>query len=135
MPSMVAKLLFQNACFVAGMGALLFGSAGTWHWPGACTFLATSAVLGPACGLWLAKTDPGLLAERLRLGPREDQPPADKTFMVVFAVVALIWFVVMGIDRRVDVSGIALMLQALGLAMYLLSTAFLMWVFHEHSLR
>jgi protein-S-isoprenylcysteine O-methyltransferase Ste14 len=132
-PSMVAKLLLQNAFFVAGMGVLLFASAGTWHWPGAWTFLATSAVLGPACGLWLAKTDPGLLAERLRLAPREDQPAADKTFMVVFAVVALIWFVVMGIDRRVDASGIAFVLQALGLAMYLLSTAFIMWVFHENS--
>src|ERR1700722_19245823 len=99
---MVAKLLLQNTFFVAGMGALLFASAGTWHWPGAWTFLATSAVLGPACGLWLPKPDPGLLAERLRRARREDQPAADKTFMVVFAVVALIWFVVMGIDRRVD---------------------------------
>ena len=24
------------------------------------------AVIGPACGLWLARTDPALLAERLR---------------------------------------------------------------------
>src|SRR3979411_3223580 len=47
---MIAKLLLQNSAFVLAMGALLFASAGTLHWPGAWAFLVTSAVLGPACG-------------------------------------------------------------------------------------
>src|SRR6267154_6272535 len=94
---MIAKLLLQNTFFVVAMGALLFASAGTLHWPGAWTFLATSAALGPACGLWLAKTDPALLADRIRLTAREGQPTADKKFMLVFVAVALIWFIAMGI--------------------------------------
>lgn len=99
---MVAKLLLQNVFFVVAMGALLFASAGTLHWPGAWALLATSAVLGPACGLWLAKTDPALLAERMRLTAREEQPAADKKFMLVFAATALLWLVAMGLDRRIQ---------------------------------
>jgi protein-S-isoprenylcysteine O-methyltransferase Ste14 len=130
---MIAKLLLQNTLFVVGMGALLFASAGTLHWPGAWACLATSAALGPACGLWLAKTDPALLAERMRLTAREEQPAADKKFMLVFAATGLIWFVAMGLDRRMQASDVPLALQVLGLAMYLLSTGFIMWVFRENS--
>jgi protein-S-isoprenylcysteine O-methyltransferase Ste14 len=96
-------------------------------------YLATSAMLGPACGLWLAKTDPELLAERLRLTARNEQPAADKKFMLVFVVVAFLWFVAIGLDRRMHASDVPVALQVLGLAMYLLSTGFIMWVFHENS--
>jgi protein-S-isoprenylcysteine O-methyltransferase Ste14 len=130
---MIAKLLLQNTFFVAAMGALLFASAGTLHWPGAWAFLATSALLGPACGLWLAKTDPALLAERMRLTARDEQPSADRKFMLAFAAAALIWFVAMGLDRRLQASDVPLALQMLGLAMYLLSTGFIMWVFRVNS--
>ena len=113
---MIAKLLLQNTFFVVAMGALLFAvlrhAALARRW--AC--LATSAVLGPACGLWLAKTDPALLAERMRLTAREEQPAADKKFMLVFAATALIWFVAMGLDRRMQASHMPLALQVLGLA-------------------
>ena len=130
---MIAKLLLQNTFFLVAIGALLFASAGTLHWPGAWALLATSALLGPACGLWLAKTDPALLAERMRLTARDEQPAADKKFMLVFAATALIWLIAMGLDRRLHASDVPFALQALGLAMYLVSTAFIMWVFRENS--
>jgi protein-S-isoprenylcysteine O-methyltransferase Ste14 len=130
---MIAKLLLQNTFFVTALGALLFASAGTLHWPAAWTFLAVSATLGPACGLWLAKTDPALLAERMRPTFQADQPAADKKFMLVFILVMLIWLVAIGLDRREQASHVPLVLQGLGLAMYLLSTAFIMWVFRENS--
>jgi protein-S-isoprenylcysteine O-methyltransferase Ste14 len=130
---MIAKLLLQNTIFVVALGALLFASAGTLDWPAAWVFLAVSAIIGPACGLWLAKTDPALLAERMRLTFQADQPAADKKFMLTFVVVALIWLVAIGLDRRAQASNVPLVLQALGLAMYLLSTAFIMWVFRVNS--
>ena len=130
---MIAKLLLQNTIFVVALGALLFASAGTLDWPAAWVFLAVSATLGPACGLWLAKTDPALLAERMRPTFQADQPAADKKFMLTFVLVTLIWLVAIGLDRRAQASDVPLVLQALGLAMYLLSTAFIMWVFRENS--
>jgi protein-S-isoprenylcysteine O-methyltransferase Ste14 len=132
-PSMIAKLLLQNTGFVAVMGALLFVSAGTLHWPGAWTFLAISVVLGPAFGFWLARTDPALLAERMRLTARDEQPPADKKFMLAIVATVVTWFVVMGIDRRVHPSEASFALQTLGVAMYLLSMVCIMWVFRENS--
>ncbi|MEH2544451.1 protein-S-isoprenylcysteine O-methyltransferase Ste14 [Bradyrhizobium sp. AZCC 2262] len=130
---MIAKLLLQNTIFVVALGALLFASAGTLDWPAAWVFLVVSATLGPACGLWLAKTDPALLAERMRPTFQADQPAADKKFMLTFVVVMLLWLIAIGLDRRAHASHIPLVLQALGLAMYLLSTAFIMWVFRENS--
>lgn len=132
-PGMIAKLLLQNSFFVVAFATLLFGSAGTLDWPSAWVFLVVSATLGPACGLWLAKTDPALLAERLRPTFQADQPAADKKFVLAFAVASLVWLIAMGIDRRTHASDVPLALQAIGLAMYLLSTAFIMWVFRANS--
>jgi hypothetical protein len=73
---MIAKLLLQNLIWVVTMGALLFVPAGTLHWPSAWLFLATIVIFGMAGGLWLAKTDPALLAERMRPTMQSGQPPA-----------------------------------------------------------
>jgi protein-S-isoprenylcysteine O-methyltransferase Ste14 len=130
---MIAKLLLQNVIWIAVMGALLFVPAGTLHWPAAWVYLGTVAILGVACGLWLAKTDPALLAERMHPMMQKDQPAADKAFMLVFGFVALIWFVAIGLDIRMLGSRVPFPLQALGLAMLLISTAFVMWVMRANS--
>jgi protein-S-isoprenylcysteine O-methyltransferase Ste14 len=130
---MIAKWLLQSLIWVAAMGVLLFASAGTLHWPAAWAFLATMAVIALGCGWWLARTDPALLAERMRPPMRDDQPVADKKIVVAFGVASLLWFVVIGLDRRMQLSDMALALQALGLALLLVSTCFVMWVMHENS--
>ncbi|MBR0844041.1 isoprenylcysteine carboxylmethyltransferase family protein [Bradyrhizobium liaoningense] len=130
---MIARLLLQNTIFVVGMGALLFASAGTLHWPSAWVLLLTSALLGPLCGWWLYRIDPALLAERLRPVLQRDQPTADKLFMTVFVVAMLAWLALIGIDRRFQSSDVPAALQALGLVLFLASTLFTMWVFRENS--
>src|SRR5258708_5525517 len=111
---MIAKLLLQTLIWIVVMGALLFVPAGTLHWPAAWVFLGTIAILGVACGLWLAKTDPALLAERMRPMMQRDQPAADKKFMLAFGFVALIWFLAIGLDKRYHTSDVPLALQVLG---------------------
>jgi protein-S-isoprenylcysteine O-methyltransferase Ste14 len=130
---MIAKLLLQNLIWIVVMGTLLFVPAGTLQWRAAWVFLATMAVLGVACGAWLARTDPALLAERMRPMMQHDQPAADKKFMLAFGFVALIWFVAIGLDHRLHGSNFPLALRVLGFAMLLLSTAFIMWVMRENS--
>ncbi|MHC4046052.1 methyltransferase family protein [Bradyrhizobium sp. 23AC] len=130
---MIARLLLQNTITTAAMGALLFASAGTLRWPSAWVFLATCTLLGPLCGWWLYRIDPALLAERLRPVLQKDQPAADKIFMSAFVVVMLAWLVLMGIDRRLQSSDMPVALQAFGLALFLASTLFTMWVFRENS--
>jgi protein-S-isoprenylcysteine O-methyltransferase Ste14 len=130
---MIAKLLRQNLIWMAAMGALLFAPAGTLRWPAAWVFLATVATLGIAGGAWLAKTDPALLAERMRPMIQRNQPTADKVFMVGFGIASLIWFLVMDLDVRMHPSGFPVTLQALGLALLVLSSAFMMRVMRENS--
>jgi len=129
----IAKLLLQNIIWVAVMGALLFVPADTLHWPVAWVFLGTVAILGVACGLWLAKTDPALLAERMHPMMQKNQPFADKVFMPVFGLAAVIWFVTIGRDARVHEFDFPIVLQALGMAMLLASTGFVMWVMRTNS--
>lgn len=131
--ALIQKLLLQNLLWVAGMGALLCLGAGTVHWPAVWVFLATVAVSGMASGVWLAKTDPALLAERMRPVMQAGQPAADKIFMLVFGGVTLSWFVAMGLERRVHASFMPPALQALGLAMLLAATGVVLWVMHENS--
>jgi protein-S-isoprenylcysteine O-methyltransferase Ste14 len=130
---MIAKLLLQNLIWIVAMGALLLVPAGTLHWRAAWAFLGTIGVLGIAGGLWLAKTDPALLAERMRPMMQRDQPAADKKFMLAFGLAALIWFLAIGLDHRFHGTKIPAALQALGWAMLLFSTGFIMWVMRENS--
>lgn len=130
---MIARFLLQNTIFVVGMGALLFASAGTWHWPSAWVLLATSALLGPLCGWWLYRINPALLAERLRPVLQRDQPAADKIFVTVFVITMLAWLALIGFDRRIQSSEMPVAFQILGLVLFLASTLFTMWVFRENS--
>jgi protein-S-isoprenylcysteine O-methyltransferase Ste14 len=130
---MIARLLLQNLMWTVGLGALLFLPAGTLHWPAAWLYVATTAVLGLAGGLWLAKVDPALLEERMRPMMQKGQPAADKKFMLVFGFAALIWFMVIGFDRRWHWSEMPTALQALGYVLLLAATAFMLRVVRENS--
>jgi protein-S-isoprenylcysteine O-methyltransferase Ste14 len=130
---MMAKWAFQSIVWIVGMGALLFVPAGTWRWPAAWVYLATMILIGLVSGLWLAKTDPELFAERMRLTARDEQPTADKLFVPVLGTFLLGWFILNGIDHRLHGGDFTRVLQALGLAMLLVATVFIMWVLHENS--
>ncbi|MDE2602640.1 MAG: isoprenylcysteine carboxylmethyltransferase family protein [Bradyrhizobium sp.] len=130
---MIPKWAFQSAIWIVAMGTLLFVPAGTWRWPAAWIFLAAMTLTGLFAGLWLAKTDPELLAERMRLTARDGQPAADKLFVPILLVVFLGWFVLIGIDHRLHGSELPLAFQIIGLAMQLVATAFIMWVMRVNS--
>ncbi|WP_159008729.1 isoprenylcysteine carboxylmethyltransferase family protein [Bradyrhizobium sp. S69] len=130
---MIAKWLLQTLTWIAAMGALLFAPAGTLRWPAAWVFLATMTIIGLSAGSWLASTDPELLAERMRLTARDEQPTADKVFVPVIGGAFLIWFVTIGLDHRIDGLDFPIVVQALGLALMLVSTVFIMWVMRENS--
>jgi len=130
---MIARLFLQSLIWIVGMGALLFLSAGTLHWQAAWVFLLTMAVLGLISGLWLAKSDPALLDERMNSMMQANQPTADKVFMLIFGCVAVTWFVTIGRERRANLTDMPLMLQALGLALLVASTAFILWGMRENA--
>jgi protein-S-isoprenylcysteine O-methyltransferase Ste14 len=130
---MIAKWLFQSLAWLAVFGLLLFAPAGTLHWPAAWVFLGFMLASALLFGGWLAKNDPALLAERMRSPIRPDQPTADKALLFIFLLVNVIWFIVMGLDHRVQAPRMPLALQVLGSLILILSSAFIMWVFRENT--
>jgi protein-S-isoprenylcysteine O-methyltransferase Ste14 len=130
---LLPRLLLQNALWTVGLGALLFLPAGTLRWPAAWLYLALTAVIGLAGGLWLAKVDPALLEERMKPMMQKGQPAADKKFMLAFGFAALIWFIVIGLDRRWLLSDMPIVLQAFGYALLLASMALMLRVVRENS--
>ena len=130
---MIKRLLLHNVLWVVGIGALLLLPAGTLRWPAAWLYLATTAALGLAGGLWLARVDPALLEERMRPMMQEDQPEADKKFMLAFGAAALAWFIVLGLDHRWHGPNLPLALQALGYVLMLAATLFMLRVIRENT--
>ena len=111
---MFAKLVRRSIISVAVMGLLLFVAAGTADWPSAWIFLISQLVLSIVGGIWLARTDPDLLAERLKPLRQPGQKLWDKIVLVVFIALGLSWFVVMGLDIRFGWSSVPLIVQVLG---------------------
>jgi protein-S-isoprenylcysteine O-methyltransferase Ste14 len=95
---MVKNLVVQVAVWFGFMALLLFGSAGTLHWAAGWWFLLEWAVLGLWLGLWLARHDPALLAERLKPIVQRQQSGWDRVFMAYVGVVWTCWLILMGLD-------------------------------------
>ena len=130
---MYAKWILQSLIWLVAMGALLLVPAGTLHWLTAWVLLATMAVISISMGWWLAKTDPGLLAERMRVAGQRDQPVADKIFMLALGTFAPIWLIAMGFEHRRQSSEFPISLQVLGFVTVMCSTLFITRVMHEYS--
>ena len=115
------------------MAVFLLVPAGTLDWPAAWGFLAEMGVLSLALGLWLARHDPALLAERLGSPFQRTQKTWDKIFVVVLMVLYFGWLVLIGLDARWGISRVPLWLQALGALGVALSTYVTFLTFRENS--
>jgi protein-S-isoprenylcysteine O-methyltransferase Ste14 len=127
------SLTIRNTLWIAAMGVLLFVPAGTLAWPGAWVFLAEMWVLAFALGLWLLHYDPALLKERTGSFVQRDQPPVDKLIVASLIALFVLWFVLMGLDRRYGWSSVPAALQALGAVGVFLSVYLGYLTFRENS--
>jgi protein-S-isoprenylcysteine O-methyltransferase Ste14 len=119
-------MVIQNIAFMGFLGLLLFLPAGTLAWPQAWVFLALFDGCCVAFGLWLRKTDPGLLAERMKSPIGADQKPRDRAVIVAIMVGLAGWLVFIALDaRRFAWSHAPLWAQVLGAA--LVVVAFYAW--------
>jgi protein-S-isoprenylcysteine O-methyltransferase Ste14 len=95
---MLIKWLVETVLWLAVMAILLFVSAGTVNWTGAWIFLVETALVGVVLGLWLAKHDPALFKERLRLPIQKEQSNGDKIVTALIVLLYLGWFAFMALD-------------------------------------
>src|SRR5208282_1590429 len=89
------KLLIQIVLWQGVLAILLFVPAGTINWTGAWIFLIETFVVSVVLGLWLARHDPALLKERLRLPLQKGQSIQDKIVTGVLVLLYFGWFAFM----------------------------------------
>ncbi|MCX4164876.1 MULTISPECIES: isoprenylcysteine carboxylmethyltransferase family protein [Paraburkholderia] len=97
---MIVRMFAQTFVFLVGMGVLMFGAAGTLAWPGAWCYLLELGALSVWLGLWLARHDPALLAERLGNIVQKQQSRWDRFFMSSVAIVWPVWLVLIAFDAQ-----------------------------------
>jgi protein-S-isoprenylcysteine O-methyltransferase Ste14 len=121
------KAVVQNLAFNIVLGLLLFLPAGAVAWPQGWTFLALFVGCSQAMGLWLLKTNPEFLAERMKSPFSADQRPRDRVVMRAIGLFLCAWLAFMAVDaRRFAWSHTPLWAQAVGAA--LIVGAFYGWV-------
>ena len=130
---MIIRLVIRTLVWFGAIGAILFAAAGTWQWPAAWSFLLFMILLGLGGGLWLIRIDPALFEERMRPVIQQEQPTADRLFMVAFFTVALVWLIVAGLDQRFGLSQMAVGVQVAGTALAVAGMALSFWVLRENS--
>jgi protein-S-isoprenylcysteine O-methyltransferase Ste14 len=110
------KIVIQNlSIVVVVIGPLLFIAAGAMDWPQAWVFLAVFFGCGLGSGFWLLKTNPELLAERMKSPLRDNQRPRDRAVTGVLYAALCVWLVLIALDaRRFGWSSVPTWAEAIG---------------------
>ena len=126
--ALTRKLVRRTVGSLVFLGVILFGAAGTLHWPEAWIYLALTAAMSFGGGLWLARHDPGLLRERLGSLIQRDQKRWDKILMAVMLVLWTGWLILMALDaKRFHWSEIPVALQVAGVVLICLG-CYVVWL-------
>jgi protein-S-isoprenylcysteine O-methyltransferase Ste14 len=127
------SLVIQIAGFFTIFALALFIPAGTLAWLAGWVFLLLFFSFSLFIFFWLYRHNPGLLQERMRLGP-SDQQAWDKALFPLLQVYLLVWLVFMSLDAaRFQWSMLPSWLQAVG-ALGLLCSFYLLYLtFRENS--
>jgi len=130
---MLLKLLVQITLWLIFQGALFFVAAGTLNWPQGWAFIIEFGLLCVGISLWLLKTDPGLLAERMGGINQKDQVGTDRIVMGAIMLFWCLWCVIMGLDARWHGSRLPLWLEVFGGMSLAAGFAVIMVVFRSNS--
>lgn len=131
---MILRLSLQLSLWLGFTGAVLFLAAGTLDWPAGWIFLALIGGFNLAVRLWLARFNPGLLAERMGSALQRGQKPWDRALLVVMIVGFNGWLVLMALDAvRFGWSRSPPWLAPIGAGLIIVCFAFSWWVFAVNS--
>jgi hypothetical protein len=94
---------------------LLFGSAGTLNWTAGWAFLVLFFGCAWLLVLRLARSDPALLEERMKMRPQPGQPLWDRILLRTILILWFAWLVLTALDGgRFHWSNVPVWLQWLG---------------------
>lgn len=131
------KLALQSLqTFVIGavfLGLLLFLPAWTLNWWQAWVFIVVFNVCVNFIGLYLSIKDPALLERRKKVGPTEEQNPAQKIIMSLALLSNFALLIVCGLDHRFGWSRMPEWVNLLGAGLVALGLYINLLTFRENS--
>lgn len=107
--------LLQLAAWTALMAALVMVPTGSLDYPAGWIMIAIFAASGGAMILWLSKSSPALLRERMASPLQREQKPWDRVWLGLFMLAFCGWLALMGWDAaRTGFHAVPLWLQVVG---------------------
>jgi protein-S-isoprenylcysteine O-methyltransferase Ste14 len=130
----ITQLVVRTAGMMVAFAIALFIPAGTLAWPAGWTFFLLMWCFSIVMSLWLLRSNPDLLAERLTGIGRPDQKTWDKVFLGLMTIAFFAWLTLMGLDAvRFRWSHVPLWLQGIG-AVLLLGSFYIFYItFRENT--
>ena len=115
------QAVVQGVLGTAAFLALVFGTAGTWHFWRGWLFLGTFALCTIAFTVYLARHDRALLERRLKAGPKHEREPAQRIIVSLVFVTFFAAIVLPILDYRIGRSRVPAWLSIAGDAIIVLS--------------
>lgn len=94
------KIAVQTTVWIGFMALWLFLPAGNWGWVQGWAFIAIFTFGSIAFVAWLIKRDPALLASRMDVTARRDQPWWDRLFLFGFIAFWFLWLAFMAAETQ-----------------------------------
>ncbi len=131
---LLLNLIVQTIVWFGFMGVIIFASAGTIHYFGGWLYLAEMVAISVFGGAYMARTDPGLLRERLKPPLQKGQPLADKLILIPILILIFASMAFMAADAaRWQWSNMPPSIQWAAAMLLLLAIAFMYWVMRTNS--
>ena len=127
-PQTIIRAILTTLLFLA----LIFIPAGTLNWPEAWIFILLYISIVSGVLLWLNKTSPGLLKERM--APKKESKKWDKIIMMTYTLLVVGLIVVSGLDaKRFGWTDAPLLAKVLGFLGYLPALGCAFWAMLENA--
>jgi protein-S-isoprenylcysteine O-methyltransferase Ste14 len=128
----IEKRFLQIGFQLLILAAALFVPSWRWDWGMAWAFVGVSAGVLIVGGIGLLRINPGLVAERTRMG--EGTKGWDKVLTVLYGLMGITTLFVSGLDKRYGWSGgVPLAVQLAMLVLFVLSDLFAFWAMWSNA--
>lgn len=125
------KNIIRGIMLLGTLIILLFGPAGTFHWPEAWIFLFFYGVAVTGIAVWLKKNSPELLKERMTR--KKDSKAWDRIILVIYTILAMIMFVIAGFDAvRFRWSHVPSLVKSLGFLGFVPAYLLIFWTMTQN---
>lgn len=98
--AMIVRILTQSLFGALCYAVMLFVPAGTIAWPEGWAYLLLFSACSLATAFWMLKTDPALLAARMRSPLSGNQKPGDRAIAALILLAFSAWYVLIALDAR-----------------------------------